>query len=251
MKKIIFFLIIIFLLPVITFADAGPKPGMKFNFRYEILKNPDLISGQQIECKDINCNDTRSLQEAGPQRFECSSREYCFSQAYGYADFHKLVIIYSDKVRESNIFSTNNFNSSFQVLVRENDLLITETTIFNSNILGFLLALIITIILETIVTGIFFCKQKIPTRLILSVLIANLISLPSLWIFLAVVKPTLEIILIAELFIIIFEAFFINLLNRKTISLIRLGILSIVMNLVSGILGTFIFAFFQFFGLLS
>lgn len=82
----------------------------------------------------------------------------------------------------------------------------------------------------------------------MSVIIANLISVPILWLFIefrSIIPLTgllkdLLISLFGEIFVIIFEAYFIYWLNKKIITLKGSFILSLIMNLVSLIGGGFI-----------
>lgn len=104
LKKILFsrlcltIIAAIFLLPTHTaLADIGPKPNMEFTFEYETERIP-IIEGSQIECDDEECLTGRPLGVIGPQHFSCSDYE-CSSLAYDYADYHKLVIQFEDRVR--------------------------------------------------------------------------------------------------------------------------------------------------------
>ncbi len=108
-------------------ADAGPKPSMKFEFVYETGAPLTISEGIQQECSDNTCSDAKPLQEAGPQRFTCTDTA-CSSMAYGYDNYHRLVINFSDGVmRESNVFDKSHFTANYRVTVRENDLLVEET----------------------------------------------------------------------------------------------------------------------------
>lgn len=108
-------------------ADMGPKPSMEFNFVYETDTPLTITGGEQLECADAACADGEALQEAGPQRFTCTE-EACSSLAYGYADYHRLVIRFSDGVtRESNVFGKSHFDAVYRVTVGEDDLWVEET----------------------------------------------------------------------------------------------------------------------------
>ena len=107
-------------------ADTGPKPTMEFEFVYEISPAPAIVSGIQYECSQPDCSDATPLMEAGPQRFGCSEGG-CSSLAYGYSDYHRLSIEFSDGVRrQSNIFGKRYFDAVYTVTVRQSDLLVEE-----------------------------------------------------------------------------------------------------------------------------
>ena len=108
-------------------ADMGPKPSMEFNFVYETDAALTIVGGEQLECADATCAEGAALQEAGPQRFTCTETA-CSSLAYGYEDYHRLTIQFSDGVtRESNVFGKSHFDAIYRVTVREDDLWVEET----------------------------------------------------------------------------------------------------------------------------
>ena len=123
------FLVLFFLqllLPAqIALADTGPKPTMDFQFKTE--SNGELVtisSGTLYECKQSDCSDAAPLQQLGPQGFRCDVQS-CSATAYGFSDYHKLEIQFSDgKTRQSNIFQTAGFDSKYTVTVRPDDLLV-------------------------------------------------------------------------------------------------------------------------------
>jgi hypothetical protein len=105
-------------------ADTGPKPKMEFTFEFE--GDPvGIVSGQQMECQQSDCSDAAPLEEHGPQRFWCDAQE-CHSMAYGYAPYHKLVIAFADRTRESNVFQKQAFSAAYRVTVLADDLMVTE-----------------------------------------------------------------------------------------------------------------------------
>lgn len=106
-------------------ADVGPKPSMTFNFAYEIEPAPTIVAGEQIQCDDATCTSGKPLEKAGPQGFRCTETA-CTSMAYGYRDYHRLVIEFSDGVtRESDVFEQRGFNGIYTVTVRADDLEVT------------------------------------------------------------------------------------------------------------------------------
>ena len=114
------------LLPAqIVFADTGPKPTMEFAFMQESAgEQPAIKSGTLYECEQADCSDATPLQEVGPQRFTCEANS-CYALAYGFAPYHRLEIEFSDgKTRQSNIFQTAGFDSSYTVTIRPNDLFV-------------------------------------------------------------------------------------------------------------------------------
>ena len=125
-KRSALFLLLFFYLLVparIVFADTGPKPTMEFTFKGEPVT---VVSGVMYECDQYDCSDAAPLVEVGPQGFRCEA-DRCSAVGYGFANFHKMEIEFSDgKTRQSNIFETVGFESEYTVTVRSEDLLVEE-----------------------------------------------------------------------------------------------------------------------------
>jgi hypothetical protein len=107
-------------------ADMGPKPTMEFIFTQNFDPSLTIVEGTLLECNDAICAHPKPLEELGPQGFRCDP-DRCTSMAYGYSDYHRLVIRFSDgKVRESNIFRNRYFDAVYQVTVQADDLIVEE-----------------------------------------------------------------------------------------------------------------------------
>ena len=106
-------------------ADLGPKPTMDFTFTQEFPgAQVSITSGTLFECQQSDCSDAKPLQAVGPQRFSCEAAS-CHALAYGFSDYHRLEIQFSDsKTRQSNIFKTADFNATYKVTIRQDDLLV-------------------------------------------------------------------------------------------------------------------------------
>src|SRR6266498_3510664 len=122
---LLFLITQLFLPSRFVLADTGPKPTMDFSFKQEISGDQvTILSGTLYECDQSDCSDAAPLQELGPQRFTCETTS-CSALAYGFSDYHKLEIQFSDgKTRQSNIFQTTGFDSRYIVTVRPDDLLV-------------------------------------------------------------------------------------------------------------------------------
>jgi len=109
-------------------ADIGPKPTVKFTFKQEFSGSlVTITSGTLLQCDLPDCSDAHPLPgNMGPQHFSCEALA-CSGLAYGFTDYGKLEITFSDgKTRQSNIFAIKSFNSSYNVTIQENDLVVTE-----------------------------------------------------------------------------------------------------------------------------
>lgn len=109
-------------------ADTGPKPTMSFTFIYEISPALQIHSGYLLECSDAGCSDGEPLAQLGPQHFECSASA-CSSMAYGFREYHRLVLEFSDGVtRQSNIFTKKQFSAEYEVIVSAGQMRVREKT---------------------------------------------------------------------------------------------------------------------------
>jgi hypothetical protein len=107
-------------------ADTGPKPTMEFQFRQEMTGEPPvtITSGILYECDRPDCSDAAPIEEVGPQGFRCDVNS-CSAVAYGFAPYHRIELEFSDgKTRQSNVFETTGFDSSYLVTIRPDDLFV-------------------------------------------------------------------------------------------------------------------------------
>jgi hypothetical protein len=117
--------LLVFLPAHVVLADTGPKPSMDFQFTQEMAgEQVTITSGILYECDQANCSDASPLEELGPQRFACEANS-CYAVAYGFRPYHRLEIQFSDgQTRQSNIFETSGFDSTYTVTVHPQDLLV-------------------------------------------------------------------------------------------------------------------------------
>ena len=236
-------IIAVFFIPGLASADLGPKPSMRF----ELVSGEtfSIDSGQQIECDDSSCKDGKPLEEVGPQRFSCT-KDSCFSSAYGYAPYHKLVLVIDGKKIESNIFKTKKFDSTYTVSISGNNLSVDgvsgEKVLVQQNYLSkTAVALFITLALECVMLFLAIAVYKLPWRILISFFIANISSVSVFW-FLAIWFniSALLIVVIGEILIVFYEAMIYWLLLKKSYNYGKMVILSFALNLVSSIATMFI-----------
>ncbi len=264
-KSAIFLLAILLfsLVPSLVSADIGPKPSADIH----VTLNGQSIQDATFNAKMLTCQKEENkfpAREIIPQLniSEYDSVNNCYwkpaESAWGGdcqngnchfnyflpSEFRLAVYLPSqDKVYLSAEVTRENFRSTFEAnLLSDGNINLQETTPFaqsNSakNIRNFFIALILTLIIELLVALIYVSSTKISKKVLISVLVANVISLPIVWF----VFPLA--ILLGEIFAFAFEGYFIHLLNRDIISLKKSFILSILMNLASLIIGGFIFLF--------
>ena len=236
MKKLILLSLLFFVLTPL-WGGIAPKPEMDFTFQYQTTEKINILpnTSEQIQCKDNQCIQQIPLGVYGVQKMYCSE-ENCFSIAYEYEPYQKIIIDFADGVkRESNVFVTpKKLRNSFAVTVRENDLWVEPlTTAQPVNALSRADAwtsLLIILLVELVAAFAYLFYTEKSYRILYSVVLANLITMPVSWQFLAnwVPEPTL-----IWLFSLVFEALFIWVLNKRALSLRNASVLSLAINVSS------------------
>ncbi len=146
-----------------------------------------------------------------------------------------------------------NFASTYDVRVSsDGKTSIKETTpiLTRDSVKSFIPALIITIILELIVALIFALRKGWPKKLLWYVFLANVISLPIVWFVIPLFRISIVssgwsfilTLVLYEAFAFIFEAYFLYWTNKEFLDLKNAFKLSVVMNLVSLVLGGILYA---------
>jgi hypothetical protein len=191
----------------------------------------DIVWGG--ECKDSKCFFSKMLPENFRLAVYLPSKDKVFVS-------DEAVITDMRNSYEANILSNGT------LVLREIKPSVQDFT--DKSIKLFVIALILTIILEFIAAIIFLVITKTSFRVLVFVPIASLISLPVVWFVFPLIRiPAILIILSAEIFAVLFEGYFIFLFNKKIISLKKSLILSLIINLTSFIIGGFITLFVSFF----
>jgi hypothetical protein len=219
-------------------ADIGPKPSMEFSFRYEI-EPVEIVDGQLIECEDEACGQGKPLETLGPQDFSCTEGT-CSSMSYGYAPYHRLVITFTDRTRESNVFTKQAFDARFTVTVSESAMRVREAGDVTRRITGSRCCsgLWLTLILETLVAGAYVSAFGLPRWMLGWVPLASAFSLPVVWfVFPQMAVPAGWVIGLSEAFAVVFEAGLMYAAGRGTVSVGHAAALSVVMNAASFLVG--------------
>lgn len=240
MKKLLSFILVsCVVLPV--WADVSPKPEMDFSFIYETENKPliDPAHSEQIQCKDNQCLESKPLGHYGIQKLYCSAGK-CFSVAYEYTDFQKLVISFADgSVRQSNIFiAPRKLRARFNVHVHEKALTVEPTDLI-PDASGWTrrdawVSMLIILILELVAAAAYAVYTKKSFRILYSVAVANLITTAVSWFYLAWYVPESTIL---WLFCLGAETLMIRYMNLKQLSLGQAFMLGLVINVTSYSLG--------------
>ncbi len=236
MKKLLLFTLFLFILAPL-WGGISPKPEMDFAFQYQTTDKPAILAegSEQIQCTDNQCIGQKPLGVYGIQKLYCTA-ESCFSVSYEYAPFQKLIIDFSDGVkRESNVFATpSKLRNAFVVTVREKDLqvkLSPQPYPLNAfSRADAWASLVIILLIELVAAFAYLFYTEKSYRVLYSVVLANFITMPVSWHFLANIVPEPTLI---WLFSFVFEALFIWLFNRRTLTLRNSAVLSLAINVSS------------------
>ncbi|MBR4355333.1 MAG: hypothetical protein IKP96_01995 [Elusimicrobiaceae bacterium] len=243
MKKL--FLLLLFIFPFTTaWSDVAPKPEMEFSFIYNTDQKSaiDPLHSEQIQCQDNQCLESNPLGHYGLQKLYCSA-ENCFSVAYKYSDFQKLVIAFEDGTkRESNIFpATHKLRARYNVYVDKDAL-----TVKSSNVVPDLRAwarrdaifsLIIILVLELLAAIAYLSYTQKSFTILYSVALSNVLTTLCSWVILAWYASDAALLWI---FCVLAETVIVRLMNIKKISLKDSFILSIATNVTSYSIGMII-----------
>ncbi|MFH1409737.1 MAG: hypothetical protein ABIH34_07535 [Nanoarchaeota archaeon] len=258
-------LLLFFLIPALVSADIGPKPAADFHVTWEGQEVQDRsFHAKMLSCQQEgnrlpgeNVISLLNISEYDPEKDciwmpsplawggTCENAE-CHFNYFLPIEFKLAVYLPSqDKVFISPEVTRENFRSTYDVeLLPDGSIDLKETTPFmesdaSKNIRDFITALVITLILELLAARIFFSAKR-SKKALLSVIAANAISLPLVWFVFPLLKNMLLVIILAEIFAFVFEAYVIHFLNKELISLKRSFLLSLIMNAASFFLGGFI-----------
>lgn len=265
-KRFVLILVIILsIFAVNAYADIAPRLYGSASMDFFITQNNQSIKNNFrtdiIACRQDGCTHPDNSAECTN-----SSCHFYYYRIERIPQKMKLQVTLKDKIYTSDMFGFSssksprknyyivNIDTSGKMKILKDDTLINQyeenTPIkdltgsegYTKTLTSFGYAAAVTILLELAVLIIFLKQWKIKKwkKPILTIIIANLISIPLVWTTLLVILAAIHnllAILIAESAAIIFEAYFIYLLNKKIIPLKKAFILSTAMNMVSLIIG--------------
>lgn len=120
-----------------------------------------------------------------------------------------------------------------------------RTTPFTSEqLVYFILALILTILIERFSTKIYFRNKEKPNRIIRKIILINLISLPIFWFLMPfILKNATILLIIGEVLVTLMEGYLIYIFTKKEVSIKSSMLLSLINNICSFVIGGFVFLF--------
>jgi hypothetical protein len=225
-------------------ADAIAPTYIDFHFYFN-GKNISILGGKLLLCSDESCH---QYEEYNKGTFDCMQNNCIaipnFDEFFvnNFGDYNKIIISFTDKTRESNVFPFQGKVECYDVQVEKDKLIVSESNPPLSSFVDpncFTGAAFLTIVVETIVAAIYIKIIKIQKSFLLLVVLANIISLPIVWFFFRqIINNNVVYWIVSEVFAVAFEAAFMFLFGRKYgISAKHASILSLVMNTASFLSG--------------
>lgn len=225
-------------------ADISPKPEMEFSFIYNTQARPlvDPAHSEQFQCNDNQCTDPHPLGHYGIQKLYCSPGS-CFSVAYEYDDFQRLVLAFTDGTqRTSNIFpAPHTLRARFNVYIDEDKLTVEPSDLVPDASAwartDAWVSLLLILLLELGAAAAYLIYTHKPFCVLYSVAAANIITTLVAWLFLAWYSTESSLLWV---FCVLVETLIIRLANLKRMSLWEAFVLTLAMNVTSYSLGMII-----------
>jgi hypothetical protein len=240
----------------------GPKPTVDILVKYngEPIKDP-VFTAKMLTCYNSSYQFSQDCLKYGSYWFpaslawggNCTNSECHFG--YMPPTYFKLQVDIPSLGRSftTNYVNRTNFYSKYEAnLNPDGTATIKETTsvLETANFLSFIVAFILTLIIELFFGAVYISIEKIKgMKLLLWILITNSISVPIVWLVFPLFTSNLfSAILIGEVFAVFFEAYLYFYFSRKNFPSYTKAIeLSIILNGTSFFFGGFIFLFFTLF----
>lgn len=247
MKRIsVILLFLLFLSTVSVMADMGPKPSMYFYLEFEGDAQQQFVQLIQLQYNyATDATPADSLHQKthkGPQGLAPISLTEWKSVAYGYTQFQKLMVVFKNDTVYSDMFTKEAFNSVYRVKISDTSIQVENRTpwfVRDDNPYAYFRSLFLTLFIELgalwVVLLIFRYPDK--KRFMLATLIANLVSLFVFWYGIMGVLNSLLGFFIGEIFVVLFETFFIWYFTRKAASFGKTLLLVVFLNFLSMMAG--------------
>jgi hypothetical protein len=241
--RILLILILFYGISEIAFADASPfYSNAKIDIEYS---NPDTVS--LIECcviyrsasetTDTSCNNNRGSVYVAV----CEKERIKIIRSI--PERFRIMLRFSNGVITTPELVKNGMNSYHRILIDGNSAR-DITPVFKTTYSNYSIALFATLILELIVAGIFFLFAKIPMRYLFVIALMNLLTHPLLWLITSNFTGFGTALIILEALVTAIEGYVIYRFLKGKMSLFKSLLLSVLMNVVSFIIGGGIYLLF-------
>ncbi|UCG95375.1 MAG: hypothetical protein JSV92_05045 [archaeon] len=254
MNKKFLFMSIVFIILFVSITKADLPPAYYKDFYIKLDDKP--ISDEIFYAKLIYLDESDYPKNTTWEKCQLSECRFTFFFNYPNREEFRLTIYLpsSDKTYISDLLEYKNSDSKYEAeLIYDGTIEIKELWYLEPQLLSFAskfaISLILTVFIELILGIIYIGLNKVNfnkykpyrTNILRSILLANLISLPIVWFVFPFILTGAEGILIAEFFVIVIEGFIIKKFNKNLFDFRKSLELSLIFNVISFILGNFIF----------
>ncbi len=241
--RILLCVIMLFCICQITLADASPfYSNAKIDIEYDKPDTASLLECCVIYKNDSGVEDTSCSQNRGSVYVAAVSRER-IKIIRSIPEEFRLILKYSNGVVTTPEMKKNGMNSYHRIMITGNTA-VDVTPVFKTTYSNYSIALLATLVLELIVAGIFFFFAKVPMKYLFVIGMLNLITHPLLWLITSNITGYGTPLIILEAIVTAFEGYVLYRFLKGRMSLFKSLVLSVLMNVISFIVGGGIYLLF-------
>ena len=225
--------------------DCYPSDALSTLINYTGIQHPSLLVGEYDASK--NCT---WYPERGETEIDCSNgvcEFYSYTNPFRFAVYIPSINRTFVSGSEGNTFGDFFFNISSSGEVEISKMTPKPSIMSTLPTDEFMLvgyALVLTVAVELVTSFIYLHFRKLEKGIMWSVILANIISVPFLWIFLWAVNINVLLtclsLLVGEFAVVVFEAVVIFLVNRKRMKVVDAFSMSFINNVASFLVGILI-----------
>jgi len=215
-------------------ADALPKRVEKIELTYNTSTDLELDSASVMYVG----NESDSLTRYSEPTIQLRDKHRLRIGRMEDRNF-KVFLYFTGRVCSSPVLSYDD-GPYYHLEINDKEVLEIQPFFKFSYLINYFIALLITILVECGAASLFFLGFKVPMRNLKIIVFASLISHPVLWTVCVNFFKGNEAFLVGEFFVIIFEAIFLRRFIEPAISPNKANSMSILINLTSLILGSFL-----------
>lgn len=241
--RIILNIVLLLCMSRITLADASPfYSNAKIDIEYDKPDTASLLECCVIYNNDSGTEDTSCTPGRGAVYIAAFSRDR-IKIIRSIPEEFRLILKYSNGVVTTPELKKNGMNSYHKIKITGSTAE-DVTPLFKTTYSNYSIALLATLVLELIVAGIFFFFAKVPMRYLFVIALLNFITHPLLWLITSNITGYGTPLLILEALVTAFEGYVLFRFMKGRMSLFKSLSLSVLMNMISFIIGGGIYLFF-------
>ena len=238
-------------------ADIGPHPTLEFEFDFSGLNaSVDIDEVILFTCRDDDCVEREELWDVPGQTFGCD-QDGCSGTLLTGGPTRQIEVRLADRTLTSQPFKKEGFYSHYKLIFLNDEIKvefvyasepsfgnIATITSVDGRIhqrLDLTMAVLFTLLVEIPLAGLFLLIFKARFLDMLWILLGNVISLAVVWFIVPLLPLTaLSVTILVLLLSILIEWGVLGWLSGKRITWLKAGVISLVLNVASTIVGLFL-----------